>query len=195
MLQVEDTGVGIGAEDLKRLGDPFFQAGKTYHQRRHEGTGLGLSIVRGLVALQGGELSIQSRVGAGTKVTVRIPLIVEKHPQGGGDGRNADATAASGGDRYRHQEERLARRATRNESFAVRALAIGSDMGRTSTSRRGRSADPETLREKVVDLALSSPKDTLAAFVAVAAVAIIVSNALFLRRAVIRRRCSTPRRA
>lgn len=64
----------------------------------------------------------------------------------------------------------------------MRALAIGSDMGRTSTSRRGRSADPETLREKFVEMALTSPKDTLAVFVAVAAVAIIVSNALFLQK-------------
>ena len=39
-LRVADTGVGINAEDLKRIGDPFFQAGKTY-QRQHEGTGLG----------------------------------------------------------------------------------------------------------------------------------------------------------
>ena len=45
VLRVADTGVGIAADDLKRLGDPFFQAGKTY-QRRHEGTGLGLSIVK-----------------------------------------------------------------------------------------------------------------------------------------------------
>jgi cell cycle sensor histidine kinase DivJ len=44
VLRVTDTGVGIAAGDLKRIGDPFFQAGKTY-QRRHEGTGLGLSIV------------------------------------------------------------------------------------------------------------------------------------------------------
>lgn len=55
-------------------------------------------------------------------------------------------------------------------------------MGRTSTSRRRRSADPETLREKFVEMALTSPKDTLAVFVAVAAVAIIVSNALFLQK-------------
>ena len=48
MLRVSDTGVGIAADDLKRIGDPFFQAGKTY-QRRHEGTGLGLSIVKSLV--------------------------------------------------------------------------------------------------------------------------------------------------
>ncbi len=44
-LRVTDNGVGIAPDDLKRIGDPFFQAGKTY-QRRHEGTGLGLSIVR-----------------------------------------------------------------------------------------------------------------------------------------------------
>ena len=50
VLRVTDTGVGIAADDLKRIGDPFFQAGKTY-QRRHEGTGLGLSIVKGLVGL------------------------------------------------------------------------------------------------------------------------------------------------
>ena len=40
-LRVTDNGVGIAPDDLKRIGDPFFQAGKTY-QRRHEGTGLGL---------------------------------------------------------------------------------------------------------------------------------------------------------
>lgn len=73
MLSVEDTGVGIGSEDLKRIGDPFFQAGKTY-DRRHEGTGLGLSIVKGLVSLHGGSLRINSRVDAGTIVTVQFPL-------------------------------------------------------------------------------------------------------------------------
>ena len=73
VLRICDTGVGIAAEDLKRIGDPFFQAGKTY-QRRHEGTGLGLSIVKSLVALHGGEIHLQSRVGEGTTVTVALPL-------------------------------------------------------------------------------------------------------------------------
>jgi cell cycle sensor histidine kinase DivJ len=73
ILRVADNGVGIAAEDLKRLGDPFFQAGKTY-QRRHEGTGLGLSIVKSLVALHGGEMNVQSKVDEGTTVAVALPL-------------------------------------------------------------------------------------------------------------------------
>nr|WP_249150312.1 PAS domain-containing sensor histidine kinase [Bradyrhizobium sp. JYMT SZCCT0180] len=73
MLRVTDTGVGIAPDDLKRIGDPFFQAGKTY-QRKHEGTGLGLSIVKGLVGLHHGEVSVQSKVDEGTTVTVVLPL-------------------------------------------------------------------------------------------------------------------------
>jgi two-component system, cell cycle sensor histidine kinase DivJ len=73
LLRVSDTGVGIAAEDLERIGAPFFQAGKTY-QRRHEGTGLGLSIVKSLVGLHSGEMSVQSKVDEGTTVTVALPL-------------------------------------------------------------------------------------------------------------------------
>src|SRR3954453_11896390 len=73
VVRVADNGVGISAEDLKRIGDPFFQAGKTY-QRRHEGTGLGLSIVKSLVALHGGEMTVQSRIEEGTTVAVALPL-------------------------------------------------------------------------------------------------------------------------
>ena len=54
-VTVADTGVGIGADDLPRIGDPFFQARSSY-DRRHDGTGLGLSIVKGLVALHGGQV-------------------------------------------------------------------------------------------------------------------------------------------
>jgi two-component system, cell cycle sensor histidine kinase DivJ len=77
MLRVADTGVGIAADDLKRIGAPFFQAGKTY-QRRHEGTGLGLSIVKSLIALHGGELTVQSKIDEGTTVTVALPLAFSK---------------------------------------------------------------------------------------------------------------------
>jgi two-component system, cell cycle sensor histidine kinase DivJ len=79
VLRVADTGVGIAPDDLKRLGNPFFQAGKTY-ERRHEGTGLGLSIVKSLVELHSGELTVQSKVDEGTTVTVALPLAFVKPP-------------------------------------------------------------------------------------------------------------------
>jgi cell cycle sensor histidine kinase DivJ len=80
VILVEDNGVGISEGDLKRVGEPYFQARASY-ERRHGGTGLGLSIVKGLVRLHGGEMSIRSRVGDGTRVTVRLPLDCERaHP-------------------------------------------------------------------------------------------------------------------
>ncbi len=79
-LTVEDTGVGIGEADLPHLGEPFFQAHASY-DRRHDGSGLGLSIVKGLVGLHGGDVEIRSRLGEGTRVTVRLPVDGENaHP-------------------------------------------------------------------------------------------------------------------
>jgi cell cycle sensor histidine kinase DivJ len=76
VVRVEDAGVGIGADDLPRIGDPFFQSRASY-DRRHDGTGLGLSIVKGLVELHGGELEIASRLGEGTCVMIRLPVNCE----------------------------------------------------------------------------------------------------------------------
>jgi cell cycle sensor histidine kinase DivJ len=72
-LSVEDTGVGVGEDDLPRLGEAFFQARASY-DRRHDGSGLGLSIVKGLVRLHGGDMTFQSRLGEGTCVIVKLPL-------------------------------------------------------------------------------------------------------------------------
>ncbi len=74
---VDDNGVGISSEDLARVGEPYFQARASY-DRRHGGTGLGLSIVKGLLRLHGGEMAIRSRLGEGTRVTVRMPLDCER---------------------------------------------------------------------------------------------------------------------
>ena len=74
---VNDDGVGISSEDLARVGEPYFQARATY-DRRHGGTGLGLSIVKGLLRLHSGELTIRSRLGEGTRATVRMPLDCER---------------------------------------------------------------------------------------------------------------------
>jgi cell cycle sensor histidine kinase DivJ len=88
VLTVEDTGVGIDAEDLARIGDPFFQARGSY-ARPYDGTGLGLSIVKGLVALHRGTMDIRSRLGEGTCIVVRLPLDCEAS-------RRSDAEARSG---------------------------------------------------------------------------------------------------
>jgi two-component system, cell cycle sensor histidine kinase DivJ len=77
VVSVQDTGIGIAPEHFGRLGDPFFQVRGSY-ARTHDGTGLGLSIVKGLVKLHGGEVDVRSRVGEGTRVTVRLPLDCER---------------------------------------------------------------------------------------------------------------------
>ncbi|BCP52780.1 PAS domain-containing sensor histidine kinase [Kaistia sp. 32K] len=73
VLEVADTGVGIAASDLPRIGTPFVQA-DARHERRAEGTGLGISVVKGLVELQGGTFTLASEAGRGTTATVRLPL-------------------------------------------------------------------------------------------------------------------------
>jgi len=73
-LVVADTGVGIAPEDLQRIGRPYEQAGDL--QQRSVGTGLGLSLVRSFAELHGGQMSIESSLGEGTSVTVRMPVLV-----------------------------------------------------------------------------------------------------------------------
>ena len=75
-ITVADTGVGISADDLARLGRPFEQAGDA--DQRQAGSGLGLSLVRAFARLHGGEMVMQSTLGEGTMVTVRMPVLAEK---------------------------------------------------------------------------------------------------------------------
>ena len=72
-LIVSDTGVGIAPEDLQRIGRPFEQAGDA--DQKAQGTGLGLSLVRSLTELHGGRMSIDSTLGEGAAVMVRLPVI------------------------------------------------------------------------------------------------------------------------
>ncbi len=70
MLVVADSGIGISAEDQKRLFQPFVQA-----KESSGGSGLGLMICRSLVKMMGGELSLESQTGIGTRVSVRLNLL------------------------------------------------------------------------------------------------------------------------
>jgi two-component system cell cycle sensor histidine kinase PleC len=71
-IKVHDTGIGIPANQLKNITRPFEQAASHY-TRKHEGTGLGLAITKELIELHGGSLHIDSTVGVGTTVTIRLP--------------------------------------------------------------------------------------------------------------------------
>jgi cell cycle sensor histidine kinase DivJ len=79
-LIVADTGVGIAPDDLERLGKPFEQAGDA--NQRSAGAGLGLSLVRAFARLHGGEMSIESALGEGTTVIVRMPVLVPQDHAG-----------------------------------------------------------------------------------------------------------------
>ncbi len=74
-ITVADSGVGISKSDLARLGRPYEQAGEA--SQRSKGTGLGLSLVRAFAELHGGTMSIESTLGEGTAVTVRLPVLLD----------------------------------------------------------------------------------------------------------------------
>ena len=72
VLSVSDTGIGIAAEQLSHITEPFWQADDS-HTRRFEGTGLGLAISRRLMELHGGTIRVESAKGVGTKVEAHFP--------------------------------------------------------------------------------------------------------------------------
>ncbi|MDJ1159010.1 ATP-binding protein [Chelatococcus sp. SYSU_G07232] len=71
-IYVEDNGIGIPGEALKKLGRPFEQVEGEF-AKTYKGSGLGLAIARSLAELHGGSLRIKSSVGTGTIVLVHLP--------------------------------------------------------------------------------------------------------------------------
>ena len=67
------SGGVLTAQDLARIGKPFEQV-EGGLQRAHKGTGLGLSLVKALAELHGGSMDIQSALGDGPTVTLRLPI-------------------------------------------------------------------------------------------------------------------------
>lgn len=75
-IAVEDTGIGIAAEDLGRIFNAFEQVDSA-DNRRFGGTGLGLTVTRRLVELQGGRIEANSKIGQGSVFTIYFPIAQE----------------------------------------------------------------------------------------------------------------------
>ena len=71
-IKIIDEGIGIPANKIAQITQPFEQASSSY-TRDHEGTGLGLAITKELIEMHGGAMHIDSTYGEGTTVTVRLP--------------------------------------------------------------------------------------------------------------------------
>ncbi|MGA7789222.1 MAG: HAMP domain-containing sensor histidine kinase, partial [Xanthobacteraceae bacterium] len=74
-IAIADNGIGIPKEALRKLGRPFEQV-ESQLTKRHQGSGLGLAIAKSLVEMHGGAMRIRSKLGQGTMVVVRLPLVV-----------------------------------------------------------------------------------------------------------------------
>ncbi len=72
VFQIEDTGIGIAADQLPLLFEKFQQL-ETVYQRKYEGTGLGLALTKQLIELHGGRIEVESVVGEGSVFTVWLP--------------------------------------------------------------------------------------------------------------------------
>jgi len=78
-LEVRDTGQGMSPDQVERLFEPFVQAESTTY-RKHGGSGLGMAIVRKLVELMQGRIEVHSTPGAGTRVSLHLPLAPARAP-------------------------------------------------------------------------------------------------------------------
>ncbi|HEV2129832.1 MAG TPA: ATP-binding protein, partial [Longimicrobiaceae bacterium] len=75
LFRVSDTGIGMTADQMAKLFQPFTQVDAST-TRRYGGTGLGLTITRRFCEIMGGSIRAESQPGAGTTLTVRLPVEV-----------------------------------------------------------------------------------------------------------------------
>lgn len=75
VIVIEDSGRGIPSDVLDRIFDPFFTT-----KEEGKGVGLGLSIAYGIIRKHNGSISVESKLGQGTKFTVRLPLLPQSAP-------------------------------------------------------------------------------------------------------------------
>ena len=71
IIKITDTGCGISKDDLSHLFEPFFTT-------KEKGMGLGLSVVKSIIQSHNGKISLESKAGEGTVVSISFPLVTKK---------------------------------------------------------------------------------------------------------------------
>ena len=72
IFEVQDTGIGIAKDDLKKIAQRFAQVDNLY-TRKNRGSGLGMSISKDIIEMHGGQFIIESEPNIGTKITIKLP--------------------------------------------------------------------------------------------------------------------------
>jgi signal transduction histidine kinase len=93
IFEVQDTGVGIAAQQIPHVFDRFWQADDS-SLRKHKGLGVGLSLVKEIAEAMGGNVDVQSELNVGTTMTVRLPLVFVKADGQENDGESGDGNQA-----------------------------------------------------------------------------------------------------
>jgi signal transduction histidine kinase len=130
---VRDTGIGVPADKLDAIFDPFVQA-RPGLTRAHEGTGLGLAISREFARGMGGELAVDSREGAGSTFSLILRRARDAH---------GDAT-----DRRSHDERREAERREAERRHAADRRAAGEEADDASGAALGDGPGEEPGEER-----------------------------------------------
>lgn len=73
-VRITDKGIGISLQDQQRIFERFFKADRS-HSRQYDGSGMGLAIVKQIVSLHQGEIRVESELGLGTTIIVKLPII------------------------------------------------------------------------------------------------------------------------
>ena len=77
---IQDTGIGMSAEYQQHLFDEFSRE-RTSTVSKQQGTGLGLAITKRIIDMMEGSIEVDSKVGEGSKFTIRIPMRIQEHPE------------------------------------------------------------------------------------------------------------------
>jgi two-component system cell cycle sensor histidine kinase/response regulator CckA len=148
-IEVRDTGCGVDAAALGRVFDPFFTT-------KGAGRGLGLAVAHGIVRAHGGEVSVESAVGRGTCMRVRLPALASESAAHTAGPRAASerAAAPAEGTILVVDDERgvreIARRALESAGYTV---LLATDRSEALAHAR---ANPQQIRAILLDLALGN---------------------------------------